>query len=149
MKIKKIELYLNECYSCHSKEFIPLHDWIISQGFPLTIFETRRIPLKREWQDLMKQLAPAIQPPFLCFEIEGAEYEKVFMRYDSFVEQLKRNKEMTPEKIEEIRKNIMVKQEETPAQDVKVIKTSKKARTKVKTKKTSIKKEDVLTSEVK
>lgn len=146
MKIKKIELYLNECYSCRSKQFEPLHEWIISQGLPLKIYQVNRIPLKREWQNLARELGEkGIKAPFLCFEFEDSEYEKQFWNYENFERNLKM---ATNKDIEQIWKNIMVKQEETPAQDVKVIKTSKKARAKIKTKKTSIKKEDVITSEV-
>lgn len=144
MKIQKIELYLNECYSCRSKQFEPLHAWIIGQQLPLTIYKVNRIPLKREWQNLARELNEKyhIKAPFISFEFDDDEVEKQFWSYEDFEKNLKMEENMDITDLKQIWKNIMTK----PQDDVQIIKTKKPA--KKKTKKAVVKKDKTVTTDV-
>lgn len=140
-RIESVKLYLNECYTCRSKKYEPLHQWFISLGLPLTQYKTYRVPLDRGWRryaDTMAQNA-GIKLPFVVLQTdEGA----IVYQYDRFVEE--GIKMFSRQDAEEIWKNIMLKKVKDT--DVKVVAVKKER--KVKTKKTNMKKDETISTEV-
>lgn len=140
-RIESVKLYLNECYTCRSKKYEPLHQWFISLGLPLTRYKTYRVPLDRGWRryaDTMAQNA-GIKLPFVVLQTdEGA----IVYQYDRFVEE--GIKMFSRQDAEEMWKNIMLKKVKDT--DVKVVAVKKER--KVKTKKTNMKKDETISTEV-
>lgn len=97
MNITKVELWTNKCYPCHSKEYVPLHQWFLSLGLPLDKFESVRIPLKKEWLEFAQKMKEVnIEPPFVVIRVEDGGVEAFIYRYENFIEQIERKAEMKP-----------------------------------------------------
>lgn len=125
-KVKSVELWLTECYGCKSDKYTRLHDWFISLQLPLNQFFVRRIPLSTEWQ----KYAHGKEVPFVI--IRGDK--KIEISLKEFYQILDKGKDVdTVEKIEEVRNNILHKQEA-----VEAVEQDKKAK---KEKRTIVKKE--------
>lgn len=140
-KIESVKLYLNECYTCRSKKYEPLHNWFISLGLPLFQFKTYRVPLDKGWRrfaDTLERNAK-IRLPFVVLQTDKGA---IAYQYDKFIEE---GINMFGKKdADEMWKNIMVKKvKET---DVAVV--SMKKERKIKTKKASMKKDDTITTDV-
>lgn len=148
MNIEKVELWLNKCYSCHSKEYLPLHNWFLTLGLPLTKFESIRVPLSREWQAFARKMAENhINLPFVVIRTEGNPTGYVF-QYRQFINEIERSKEvnLTKAQFDELRKKILVKeQKEEKEEAVKVVAMKKKATRK---KNTAVKKGKTATTAV-
>lgn len=129
MNIEKVELWLNQCYSCHSKEFQPLYNWYLSLGLPLTHFESIRVPLKPEWQDFAKKMAEHhISLPFVVVRTEGNPEGYVF-EYKEFIKNIERSKQvnLTKAQFDALKRQILVKeQKEEKEEAVKVVSMKKK-----------------------
>ncbi len=141
VEVESVKLYLNECYTCRSKKYEPLHQWFISLGLPLYQFKTYRVPLDKGWRryaDAIEQNA-GIKLPFVVVQTnKGA----IVYQYDRF---LKEGIEMFSKKDEDkIWNDIMVKKVKDT--DVKVV--SMKKERKVKTKKASMKKDDTIATDI-
>lgn len=140
-EIESIKLYLNECYTCRSKKYEPLHQWFISLGLPLTEYKTYRVPLDRGWRryaETIEQNA-GIKLPFVIVQTDKGAF---VYQYERFLEEgismfSKRDEQ-------EIWQNIMKKKVKDT--DVSVI-TMKKQR-KIKTKETSMKKDETISTDV-
>lgn len=145
MNITKVELWMNQCYSCHSKEYQPLHDWFLSLGLPLTNFKSVRVPLNPEWQAFANKMAKNhINLPFVVIHTDG-EVESFVYEYEQFAKAIKEGKDMniTVEQLEGIRKQLLVKEEKEKA--VEVVSMKKKATRK---KNTAVKKGKTATTAV-
>lgn len=144
MNITKVELWTNKCYPCHSKEYLPLHQWFLSLGLPLDKFESVRIPLKKEWLEFAQKMKEVnIEPPFVVIRVEDGEVEAFIYRYENFIEQIERSEavNITREQQDEIARNILVKQDK----DTETVQLSKK----LNKKQSIVKKEKTKTTEVK
>lgn len=129
MNIEKVELWLNKCYSCHSKEYQPIMDWFLTLGLPLNKFESVRVPLKTEWQDFAKQMKEkGINLPFVVIYMGNSEIDKAVFTYSKFIEQIEKGKDMniTPAQFADIRRKILVKQKEEKDEAVNVVNMKKK-----------------------
>lgn len=140
-KIESVKLYLNECYTCRSKKYEPLHQWFISLGLPLYQFKTYRVPLDRGWRtfaDTIERNA-GIKLPFVVVQTDKGG---IVYQYERFLEE---GIKMFSKKDEDkIWNDIMVKKvKET---DVKVVAVKKER--KVKTKKASMKKDETISTDV-
>lgn len=145
MNITKVELWMNQCYSCHSKEYQPLHDWFLSLGLPLANFKSVRVPLNPEWQAFANKMAKNhINLPFVVIHTDG-EVESFVYEYEQFAKAIKEGKDMniTVEQLEGIRKQLLVKEEKEKA--VEVVSMKKKATRK---KNTAVKKGKTATTAV-
>lgn len=140
-KVESVKLYLNECYTCRSKKYEPLHQWFISLGLSLYQYKTYRVPLDRGWRafaDTIERNA-GIKLPFVVVQTdEGA----IVYQYDKFLEE--GIKMFSQEDAKKIWNNIMLKKVDDT--DVKVVAVKKER--KVKTKKTSMKKSETISTEV-
>lgn len=143
MKITKVELWTNKCYPCHSKEYVPLHQWFLSLGLPLDKFESVRIPLKKEWLEFARKMKEVnIEPPFVVIRVEDKDTEAFIYRYDNFIKEIERSEMfITREQQDEIAHSILVKEEK----DTETVQLSKK----VNKKQSIVKKEKTKTTEVK
>lgn len=143
MNITKVELWTNKCYPCHSKEYVPLHQWFLSLGLPLDRFESIRIPLKKEWLEFAQKMKEVnIEPPFVVIRVEDGEMEAFIYRYDNFIKEIERSEMfITREQQDEIARNILVKEDK----DTETVQLSKK----VNKKQSIVKKEKTKTTEVK
>lgn len=143
MNIKKVELWTNKCYPCHSKEYVPLHQWFLSLGLPLDKFESIRIPLKKEWLEFAQKMKEVnIEPPFVVIRVEDGEVEAFIYRYENFIKEIERSEMfITREQQDEIARSILVKQDK----DTETVQLSKK----VNKKQSIVKKEKTKTTEVK
>lgn len=54
-QIELIEVWTDECYSCHSKKYDAVMRFIIDNKVQLEKYKVRRIPLKREWIQKAKE----------------------------------------------------------------------------------------------
>lgn len=140
-KVESVKLYLNECYTCRSKKYEPLHQWFISLGLPLYQFKTYRVPLDRGWRtfaDTIERNA-GIKLPFVVVQTDEGG---IVYQYDRFLEE---GIKMFSKKDEDkIWNDIMVKKVKDT--DVKVVAVKKER--KVKTKKASMKKDDTIATDV-
>lgn len=144
MNIKKVELWTNKCYPCHSKEYVPLHQWFLSLGLPLDKFESIRIPLKKEWLEFAQKMKEvSIEPPFVVIRVEDKDTEAFIYRYENFIKEIERSEavNITREQQDEIARSILVKQDK----DTETVRLSKK----VNKKQSIVKKEKTKTTEVK
>ena len=143
MNITKVELWTNKCYPCHSKEYVPLHQWFLSLGLPLGKFESVRIPLKKEWLEFAQKMKEVnIEPPFVVIRVEDGEMEAFIYRYDNFIKEIERSEMfITKEQQDEIARSILVKEDK----DTETVQLSKK----VNKKQSIVKKEKTKTTEVK
>lgn len=144
MNIKKVELWTNKCYPCHSKEYVPLHQWFLSLGLPLDKFESIRIPLKKEWLEFAQKMKEVnIEPPFVVIRVEDGEVEAFIYRYENFIKEIERSEavNITREQQDEIARSILVKQDK----DTETVQLPKK----VNKKQSIVKKEKTKTTEVK
>lgn len=143
MNITKVELWTNKCYPCHSKEYLPLHQWFLSLGLPLGKFESIRIPLKKEWLEFAQKMKEVnIKPPFVVIRVEDKEVEAFIYDYENFIKQIERSEMfITREQQDEIARNILVKEEK----DTETVQLTKK----VNKKQSIVKKEKTKTTEVK
>lgn len=143
MNIKKVELWTNKCYPCHSKEYVPLHQWFLSLGLPLDKFESIRIPLKKEWLEFAQKMKEVnIEPPFVVIRVEDGEVEAFIYRYENFIKEIERSEMfITKEQQDEIARSILVKQDK----DTETVQLTKK----VNKKQSIVKKEKTKTTEVK
>lgn len=143
MNIKKVELWTNKCYPCHSKEYVPLHQWFLSLGLPLGKFESIRIPLKKEWLEFAQKMKEVnIEPPFVVIRVEDGEVEAFIYRYENFIKEIERSEMfITKEQQDEIARSILVKEDK----DTETVQLSKK----VNKKQSIVKKEKTKTTEVK
>lgn len=143
MNIKKVELWTNKCYPCHSKEYLPLHQWFLSLGLPLNKFESIRIPLKKEWLEFAQKMKEVnIEPPFVVIRVEDDEREAFIYRYENFIKEIERSEMfITREQQDEIARSILVKEDK----DTETVQLSKK----VNKKQSIVKKEKTKTTEVK
>lgn len=143
MNITKVELWTNKCYSCHSKEYVPLHQWFLSLGLPLDRFESIRIPLKKEWLEFAQKMKEVnIEPPFVVIRVEDGEVEAFIYRYDNFIKEIERSEMfITKEQQNEIARSILVKEDK----DTETVQLTKK----VNKKQSIVKKEKTKTTEVK
>lgn len=144
MNITKVELWTNKCYPCHSKEYLPLHQWFLSLGLPLDKFESIRIPLKKEWLEFAQKMKEVnIEPPFVVIRVEDGEVEAFIYRYENFIKEIERSEavNITREQQDEIARSILVKQDK----DTETVQLSKK----VNKKQSIVKKEKTKTTEVK
>lgn len=143
MNIKKVELWTNKCYPCHSKEYLPLHQWFLSLGLPLDRFESIRIPLKKEWLEFAQKMKEVnIEPPFVVIRVEDDEREAFIYRYENFIKEIERSEMfITREQQDEIARSILVKEDK----DTETVQLSKK----VNKKQSIVKKEKTKTTEVK
>lgn len=144
MNITKVELWTNKCYPCHSKEYLPLHQWFLSLGLPLNKFESIRIPLKKEWLEFAKRMKDEarIEPPFVVIRVEDKDREAFIYRYENFIKEIERSEMfITREQQDEIARNILVKEEK----DTETVQLTKK----VNKKQSIVKKEKTKTTEVK
>lgn len=142
MKITGIDLYLNECYGCKSAKYIPLYNWFLSLGLPLREFQSYRVPLKREWQAFAKDMKEKahIDLPFVVVHTDEGD---LMIQYENLKQELERNKMVTPEDIERIRQNILVKKEKDDS--VQTVQMRKK---KVAKKQAVVKQEKTVSTEV-
>lgn len=142
MKITGIDLYLNECYGCKSAKYIPLYNWFLSLGLPLGKFKSYRVPLKREWQEFAKDMKEKahIDLPFVVVHTD--EWDGV-IQYENLKKELERNNMVTPEDIERIRQNILIKKEKDDS--VQTVQMRKK---KVAKKQAVVKQEKTVSTEV-
>lgn len=140
-KVESVKLYLNECYTCRSKKYEPLHQWFISLGLSLYQFKTYRVPLDRGWRifaDTLERNA-GIKLPFVVVQTDEGS---IVYQYDRFIEE---GIKMFSKKDEsKIWNDIMVKKVKDT--DVKVVAVKKER--KVKTKKASMKKDDTIATDV-
>lgn len=146
MNITKVELWTNKCYSCHSKEYVPLHQWFLSLGLPLGKFESIRIPLKKEWLEFAQKMKEVnIEPPFVVIRVDDKDTEAFIYRYDNFIKQIERSNALniTKEQQEAIARTILVKEDK---KDTETIQLTKKTTTK---KQSIVKKNKTKTTEVK
>ena len=144
MNITKVELWTNKCYPCHSKEYVPLHQWFLSLGLPLNKFESIRIPLKKEWLEFAQKMKEvSIEPPFVVIRVEDGEVEAFVYRYENFIKEIERSEavNITREQQDEIARSILVKQDK----DTETVQLSKK----VNKKQSIVKREKTKTTEVK
>lgn len=143
MNIKKVELWTNKCYPCHSKEYVPLHQWFLSLGLPLDKFESIRIPLKKEWLEFAQKMKEVnIEPPFVVIRVEDKDTEAFIYRYENFIKEIERSEMfITKEQQDEIARSILVKQDK----DTETVQLTKK----VNKKQSIVKKEKTKTTEVK
>lgn len=143
MNITKVELWTNKCYPCHSKEYLPLHQWFLSLGLPLGKFESIRIPLKKEWLEFAQKMKEVnIEPPFVVIRVEDDEREAFIYRYENFIKEIERSEMfITREQQDEIARNILVKEDK----DTGTVRLTKK----VNKKQSIVKKEKTKTTEVK
>lgn len=144
MNITKVELWTNKCYPCHSKEYVPLHQWFLSLGLPLDKFESIRIPLKKEWLEFAQKMKEvSIEPPFVVIRVEDGEVEAFIYRYENFIKEIERSEavNITREQQDEIARSILVKQDK----DTETVQLTKK----VNKKQSIVKKEKTKTTEVK
>lgn len=147
MNIEKVELWLNQCYSCHSKEYQPLYDWFISLGLPLRQFESIRVPLKSEWQEFAKKMSDrGISLPFVVIRTQFDPSGYVF-QYREFVKNLERSKEvnLTKEQLVEMRNKILVKRKADKEEAASIVNVKKKQSRK---KNTAVKKGKTATTAV-
>ena len=121
-KIELIEVWTDECYSCHSKKYDAIMRFVLDNQVKLEKYKVRRIPLKREWIHIAKEYRAKNR-------IEGAFVVIKKTKGKEIVESVKN----FAQKAEEITKNIMTVQ--MPK------KTSRPAK-KIATKTASIKKDD-------
>lgn len=137
-KIAKVELFLNECYSCHTKKYLSLYDWYISLGMPLKNFQANRIVLSHEWLYIARKLKKekGIDAPFVVITTEDGE-QHIFA-YDDFIK--KGAKMFSKKEQEEIRSNIMTK----PVEVVEVVKEKRKT----KIKKANLKKNETISTDI-
>ena len=138
VKVKNVELYLNECFPCNSKKYGALYDWLLEQNISLHAFRTNRIPLSREWLDFARSIKQTknIEAPFIV--VYGEDDKQYIFEYQQFMKEGK--KMFSKEKCDEIRKNIMTK-------NIEKVEEVKQAR-KTKTKKTTVKKEEVISADI-
>lgn len=144
MNIKKVELWTNKCYPCHSKEYVPLHQWFLSLGLPLGKFESIRIPLKKEWLEFAQKMKEVnIEPPFVVIRVEDKDTEAFIYRYENFIKEIERSEavNITREQQDEIARSILVKQDK----ETETVQLTKK----VNKKQSIVKKEKTKTTEVK
>lgn len=143
MNITKVELWTNKCYPCHSKEYVPLHQWFLSLGLPLDKFESIRIPLKKEWLEFAQKMKEVnIEPPFVVIRVEDGEVEAFIYRYENFIKEIERSEMfITKEQQDEIARSILVKEDK----DTETVQLPKK----VNKKQSIVKKEKTKTTEVK
>lgn len=143
MNITKVELWTNKCYPCHSKEYLPLHQWFLSLGLPLDKFESIRIPLKKEWLEFAQKMKEVnIEPPFVVIRVEDGKAEAFIYRYENFIKEIERSEMfITREQQDEIARSILVKEDK----DTETVQLSKK----VNKKQSIVKKEKTKTTEVK
>lgn len=143
MNIKKVELWTNKCYPCHSKEYVPLHQWFLSLGLPLDKFESIRIPLKKEWLEFAQKMKEVnIEPPFVVVRVEDGGVEAFIYRYENFIREIERSEMfITREQQDEIARSILVKEDK----DTETVQLMKK----VNKKQSIVKKEKTKTTEVK
>lgn len=140
-EIASIELYLTECYTCRVKKYEPLYRWIVQNQIPMSAFRVCRIPLDRKWVQLaetFKQNA-GIGAPFVIVRTDKGA---IIYQYDKFLEEGIRM--FSQEDAKKIWNNIMLKKVDDT--DVKVVAVKKER--KVKTKKTSMKKDETISTEV-
>lgn len=144
MNITKVELWTNKCYPCHSKEYVPLHQWFLSLGLPLDRFESIRIPLKKEWLEFAQKMKEvSIEPPFVVIRVEDGEMEAFIYRYENFIKEIERSEavNITREQQDEIARSILVKEDK----DTETVQLTKK----VNKKQSIVKREKTKTTEVK
>lgn len=143
MNITKVELWTNKCYPCHSKEYLPLHQWFLSLGLPLSKFESVRIPLKKEWLEFAQKMKEVnIEPPFVVIRVKDKGKGAFIYRYDNFIKEIERSEMfITREQQDEIARSILVKEDK----DTETVRLSKK----VNKKQSIVKKEKTKTTEVK
>lgn len=140
-KVESVKLFLNECYTCRSKKYEPLHQWFISLGLPLYKYKTYRVPLDRGWRIFAGTLErnAGIKLPFVVVQTDEGG---IVYQYDKFLEE---GIKMFSKKDEDkIWNDIMVKKVKDT--DVKVVAVKKER--KVKTKKASMKKDDTIATDV-
>ena len=115
-KVKSVELFLNECYSCRSDKYQPLIDWYISLGLPLKQYQVHRIPLSRELIQLANSFekSAGIKAPFVVIITEDGK--KLVYEYQRFLKE--GIKMFDKAKQDRIRKQILVKSE-TKTEEVK------------------------------
>lgn len=143
MNITKVELWTNKCYPCHSKEYVPLHQWFLSLGLPLDKFESIRIPLKKEWLEFARKMKDEarIEPPFVVIRVDS-DIEAFIYDYETFIKEIERSEMfITKEQQDKIADSILVKQDK----DTETIQLTKK----VNKKQSIVKKEKTKTTEVK
>lgn len=135
-RVKRVELYLNECYPCHSKKYLSLYDWYISLGLPLGDYQACRIPLSREWLDYARRVKKenGIDAPFVVVYTDKGKY---IYSYESFIKE--GMKVFSKKDQDKIRNDILVKKIDV----VSDIKTKRK-----KTKKTAVKEEEVVSTSI-
>lgn len=115
--IKRVELWLNECYGCDRKgKYDPLRRFILDNQIPLKAFEVKRIILSKEWTEQAESIG--IEPPFV-----GIEDDKgvTYMSYDELLKQIHEQMEQPKEepKPKTIKKKTAsVKRKETKTVDI-------------------------------
>ena len=150
MNITKVELWTNVCYSCHRDDFRELYDWYLTLGLSLDKFETKRVPLSKDWQDFAKQMKETanIDLPFVVIRTDGNVKGYVY-GYKKLIENINQGKEhhvlLTKEQEDEMKRNIFIKPKKENDSHVEAVQLKKKP-----TKKQAIvKKEKTKTTEVK
>lgn len=128
-KIETIEVWTNECYSCHSKKYDAVMRFVIDNMIRLDKYQVIRIPLKREWIWKANEYRAKqnVESPFIVIKLK--EGEEIVESVKNFAD-----------KAEEIRKKIMTVKQEEPEKTKK--KTTKRPAKKIMTKTASIKKDD-------
>lgn len=89
-KIKSIELYHTECYSCHSKKYEGIRRFVLDHRIGLAKFSQNRIVLKKEWMMLARfyRASQGVEAPFVV--ITTNEDEEIVMSYNDFLERAKK-----------------------------------------------------------
>ena len=135
IKIKSVELYLNECYSCRSDKYQAIIDWYVSLELPLKYYQVHRIPLDRGLIRLARSYEEneGIKPPFVVIITDKGE--KLAYEYQRFV------REVIPmfdkAKQDKIRNQILMKPQ---AEEIKEKRT--------KTKKANVKKSETISTAI-
>lgn len=116
IKVKSVELYLNECYSCRSEKYQELIDWFITLGIPLRQFQVHRIPLDKGLIQLANSMekSAGIKAPFVVIITEDGK--KLIYQYDRFLKE--GIKMFDKAKQDRITRQILVKAE-TKTEEVK------------------------------
>ena len=121
-QIELIEIWTDECYSCHSKKYDAVMRFVLDNKIQLEKYKVRRIPLKREWIQQAKEYRAKNR-------IDGAFVVIKKTKGKDIVESVKNFKA----KADEIAKNILTLPEK---------KSTKRPEKKIATKTASIKKDD-------
>lgn len=137
-KVASVELFLNECYPCHTSKYLALYDWFISLGISLRYFQTNRIVLSHEWLDMARKLKKekGIDAPFVVIHTDDGE-QHIF-EYQDFIK--KGMKMFSKKEQDKIHSDIMTKK-------IEVVEEVKEKR-KTKTKKANLEKQETISTDI-